>query len=85
MNMKCPQCKQVIDNVMAVEKDSKPKENDLMICTMCYGINTFDKDLNIVKASDEYVESIPEPMRFEIDTFIEDLKKRRAEDNAKLN
>lgn len=85
MNMKCPQCKQVIDNVMAVEKESKPKENDLMICTMCYGINTFDKDLNIVKASDEYVESIPEPMRFEIDTFVEDLKRRRAEDNAKLN
>jgi len=70
---------------MAVEQGSKPKENDLIICTMCYGINTFDKDLNLVKASDDYVESIPEPMRFEIDEFVKDLKLRRAEDNAKLN
>jgi len=83
--MECPQCKQVIDNVMAVEEGSKPKENDLIICTMCYEINAFDKDLNLVKASDDYVESIPEPMRFEIDAFIKDLKLRRAEDNAKLN
>jgi hypothetical protein len=83
--MECPQCKQVIDNVMAVEQGSKPKENDLIICTMCYGINTFDKDLNLVKASNDYVESIPESMRFEIDEFVKDLKLRRAEDNAKLN
>lgn len=85
MNMECPQCKQVIDNVMAVEQGSKPKENDLMICTMCYEINTFDKDLNLVKASDEYVDAIPEPMRFEIDAFVSDLKNRRDRDNAALN
>lgn len=85
MNMKCPECKQVIDNVMAVDEDSKPKENDLMICTMCYSINAFDKDLKLVKASNDYVESIPEVMRFEIEKFLDDLKLRRAKDNAKLN
>lgn len=83
--MKCPQCKNVIDNIMAVDETSKPNENDLMICTMCYGINTFDKDLEIVKASDEYVNSIPETMRFEIDGFINDLKKRRDDENSRIN
>jgi len=55
------------------------RPGDIILCDKCLEINTLDENMNFIKPTEEYMNSIPEEMRFEIEKLVKVLKEKRQE------
>lgn len=61
------------------DKETEMRPGDLVICDKCLELNTLDEDANFIKPSQEYLDSIPFGLKFEIDKLVQVMRTKRAE------
>lgn len=83
INNKCGHCGFEMQSALPFDGNNEIeiKPGDLLICDKCLGLNTVDENANFIKASQEYLDSIPAAFKHELDKLIDVMKSKRAQAN----
>jgi len=66
----CPNCLTFLNAASPLERDVAPKENDLSVCFRCGQLLKFNKDLKLVKLTDEELKHIKKEDFMAYETLI---------------
>jgi len=81
MSNKCASCEMELPKALPVgHEEEVPVEGDILLCSFCYELNVYNKDLQLVKPSEEFINSMPDWFKAQIDEFKEKMKKKNGPD-----
>jgi hypothetical protein len=65
----------------STDKDVVIEPGDIIICENCMEMNTVDESANFIKPTQEYLDTVPPQIMFEMHNLITILKEKRKQAN----